>query len=54
MEPGGSLLCSQERATSAYADEFIPHLRIILFNVNFNIILPSTVRSPSGLFPPGF
>lgn len=48
MEMEGSLLCPQEQATGAdhEPDEASPHPTIILYMVNFNIIL-SFMTKPS-------
>jgi len=45
MEPEGSLLFSQQPANGTYLeiDECSPHPNILI-KVNFNIILPSTLR----------
>ena len=53
MVPEGSLTHSQDPATCPYPE---PHqFRLShLLKIHFNIILPSTPGSPSGLFPSGF
>jgi hypothetical protein len=42
MEPGSSLLCSQEPSVGpcSYPVQFKPHLTPNFFKINFNIILP--------------
>jgi hypothetical protein len=56
MEFACSLLCLQESATGPYPDsgESGPHPHIILFQINFNIILPSSQGLPSCLYPSSF
>jgi hypothetical protein len=58
MEPWGVLPWCQESATGSYPDpdESSLHIYILLIviHVLFNINLPPTPRSPSGLFPSGF
>jgi hypothetical protein len=47
MEPGGSLLCSEEFAPRPYPepDERIPRLQTLSIKTHFNIILPYKSRS---------
>ena len=56
MEYGGSLLCSQQPATCPclVPDKSNPDLHIFFFQISFNIILPSKIRSskpPLSSFP---
>jgi hypothetical protein len=52
MESEGLLLCPQEPATGPYPepDEYTLQY-LILFNIHYNIILPSTMRSSECIFP---
>jgi hypothetical protein len=56
MTPGGSLLCSQEPANGLSILRQINSVHTISYYLRsiFNIILPSTRRSSSNLYLPGF
>ena len=56
MEPKGSLLHSQVRATCPYPEpaESSPYPLSHFLKFQLNIILPSTLGSPKCFFPSGF
>ena len=55
MEPGGSMSHSQGPFNNPYPDRINPTTRIdtYLFKVHSNIVFPSTLGLPKGLFPVG-
>ena len=53
MEPGGSMPHSQGLSNNPHLSQInpIPLINTYFFNIHSNIVLPSTSRLPTGLFP---